>query len=366
MRSPEEFVLPWVKAAEPYSDKHMDVAWENPQILRMMSNENLMAPSEAVLDAVLEAARLGNLYPGSGPELRRKLGEAAGLTAEHVVLGDGSTDVINFVVHTFVGPGEDALIHVPTFPMYAARIRVAGGNVLAVPMRQDFYWDVDAMLKAVSARTKLVFVCSPNNPTGNQIAESDLIRILELGIPTFFDEAYYELEDDVVSRVALIKRYPHMMVNRTMSKAFGLAGFRLGYLLCDPGLASYFNRVRIPWNVGLITLAAAQAGLEDTHEQARKRNNVLQGRRYIHDEINKMPGLRAFPSEGNFVLIDASALDKESLEIRDHMAERGIFIRPMSGHNMAKGFIRVTVGTPNQNNKFIRLFSEYVREVLGA
>jgi histidinol-phosphate aminotransferase len=366
MRSPEEFIVPWVKDAEPYSDKHMDVAWENPQILRMMSNENLMAPSEAVLDAVLEAARLGNLYPGSGPELRRKLGEAAGLTAEHVVLGDGSTDVINFVVHTFVGPGEDALIHVPTFPMYAARIRVAGGNVLAVPMRPDFYWDVDAMLKAVTPRTKLVFVCSPNNPTGNQIAEGDLIRILELGIPTFFDEAYYELEENVASRVPLIKTYPHMMVNRTMSKAFGLAGFRLGYLLCDPGLASYFNRVRIPWNVGLITLAAALAGLEDTHEQARKRNNVLQGRRFIHDEINKMPGLRAYPSEGNFVLIDASALNKESLEIRDRMTERGIFIRPMSGHNMAKGFIRVTVGTPDQNQKFIQLFGQYVREVLGA
>jgi histidinol-phosphate aminotransferase len=222
------------------------------------------------------------------------------------------------------------------------------------------------MVKAVTPRTKLVFVCSPNNPTGNQIAESDLVRILELGIPTFFDEAYYELEESVVSRVSLIKSYPHMMVNRTMSKAYGLAGFRLGYLLCDPRLASYFNRVRIPWNVGVITLAAALAGLEDTHEQARKRKNVLLGRRYIHDEINKMPGLRAYPSEGNFVLIDASALDKESLEIRDHMAERGIFIRPMSGHNMAKGFIRVTVGTPDQNHKFIQLFGEYVREALEA
>lgn len=365
MRSAEDFIVPWVKAAEPYSDKHMDVAWENPQILRMMSNENLIGPSEAVLDAVMEAARSGNLYPGSGPELRRKLGEAAGLTADHVVLGDGSTDVINFVVHTFVAPGDDALIHVPTFPMYAARIKVAGGNVLSVPMRRDFSWDIDGMLKAVTGRTKLVFVCSPNNPTGNQIPEGDLIRILELGIPTFFDEAYYELEENVVSRVALIKKYPHMMVNRTMSKAFGLAGFRLGYLLCDPGLASYFNRVRIPWNVGLITLAAALAGLQDTQEQERKRNNVLQGRRYIHDEINKMPGLRAYPSEGNFVLIDASALDKESLEIRDRMAQRGIFIRPMSGHNMARGFIRVTIGTPANNERFIKEFGQYVREILG-
>ncbi|HEY5981864.1 MAG TPA: histidinol-phosphate transaminase [Anaerolineales bacterium] len=366
MKSPEEFIVPWVKSAEPYSDKHMDVAWQNPHIVRMMSNENLLAPSEAVLDAVLDAARLGNLYPGSGPELRRKLGESAGLTADHVVLGDGSTDVINFVVHTFVAPGEDALIHVPTFPMYAARIRVAGGNVIAVPMRSDFSWDIDAMLKAVTPKTKLIFICSPNNPTGNQIGEADLLRILELGIPTFFDEAYYELEERVVSRVLLIKKYPHMMVNRTLSKAFGLAGFRLGYILCDPGLASYFNRVRIPWNVGLITLAAALAGLNDRDDQVRKRNNVLQGRRYIHDEINKLPGLRAYPSEGNFVLIDASVLDKESSEIRDRMAERGIFIRPMSGHNMAKGFIRITVGTPEQNHQFVRLFSEYVREELGT
>jgi len=366
MRSPEEFIVPWVKAAEPYSDKHMDVAWEHPEILRMMSNENLLPPSEAVLDAVLEAARLGNLYPGSGPELRRKLGEGAGLTADHVVLGDGSTDVINFVVHSFVAPGEDAMIHVPTFPMYAARIRVAGGNVIAVPMGQDFSWDVDAMLKAASARTKLIFICSPNNPTGNQIEEGDLLRILELGIPTFLDEAYYELEENVASRASLIKKHPHLLVNRTLSKAYGLAGFRLGYVLCDPSLASYFNRVRIPWNVGLITLAAALAGLEDKQDQARKRNNILQGRRYIHDEINKMPGLRAHPSEGNFVLIDASVLDRESTEIRDQMAERGIFIRPMSGHNMTKGFIRITVGTPEQNQQFIRLFGEYVREVLGT
>jgi histidinol-phosphate aminotransferase len=366
MKSAEDFIVPWVKSSEPYSDKHMDIAWENPQIIRMMSNENLLAPSEQVLDAIVEAARLGNLYPGSGPELRKKLGEAAGLTADHVILGNGSTDVINFVVHTFIAPGEDAVISVPTFPMYAARVRVAGGNVISVPVKSDFYWDVDAILKAVTSRTKLIFICSPNNPTGNQITEADLLRILELGIPTFFDEAYYELENQVRTRAPLIQKYPHMMVNRTFSKAFGLAGFRVGYLLCDSKLAAYFNRVRIPWNVSLIAFAAALAGLEDVEDQKRKRKNTIQGRDYIYEEINKMPGLRAFPSEGNFVLIDASVLDKESNEIRDIMAERGIFIRPMSGHNMAKGFIRITVGTPEQNRLFIKIFGEYVKEVLGV
>lgn len=366
MKSAEDFIVPWVKSAEPYSDKHMDIAWENPQVIRMMSNENLLAPSEGVLDAIMEAARLGNLYPGSGPQLRKKLGEAAGLTADHAVLGNGSTDVINFVAHTFVAPGEDVVIPVPTFPMYEARVRVAGGNVISVPMRSDFYWDMEAILKAVTPKTKLIFVCSPNNPTGNQILEEDLLRILELGIPTFFDEAYYELENKVATRAGLIKKYPHMMVNRTFSKAFGLAGLRVGYLLCDPKLASYFNRVRIPWNVSLVALAAALAGLEDADDQGRKRQNTLQGRQYIYEEINRMPGLRAYPSEGNFVLIDASVLGKDSGEIRDHMAGKGIFIRPMSGHNMAKGFIRITVGTPEQNRLFIQTFGKYVKEVLGT
>jgi histidinol-phosphate aminotransferase len=363
MRTAEDFIVPWVKTAEPYSDKHMDIAWENPQVVRMMSNENLIPPSEAVLDAVMDAARLGNLYPGSGPELRKKLGEAAGLTADHVVLGNGSTDVINFVVHTFVAPGEEVIISIPTFPMYEARVKVAGGLAVSVPMTKDFYWDMDALLKAVSPKTKLIFLCSPNNPTGNQIAEIDLLRILDLGIPTFFDEAYYELENEVKTRAGLIKKYPHLLVNRTFSKAFGLAGFRVGYLLCDPKLASYFNRVRIPWNVSLLALAAALAGLDDKEDQEKKRRNTITGRNYICEQINKIPGLKAFPSEGNFVLIDASALGKDSTEMRDRMAEKGIFIRPMSGHNMARGFIRITVATPEQNRLFIDTFKEYVSEI---
>jgi len=365
MKSTEEYIVPWVKSAEPYSDKHMDIAWEKPEVIRMMSNENLLAPSKKVLDALMEAACLGNLYPGSGPQLRKKVGEKAGLTADHVVLGNGSTDVINFVVHTFVAPGDEVVIPVPTFPMYEARVRVTGGIPVQIPMKPDFYWDMDAILGAVTPKTKLIFICSPNNPTGLQIDEKDLIRILDLGIPTFFDEAYYELENTVQSRVNLIQQYPHMFVNRTFSKAMGLAGFRVGYVLCEPKLASYFNRVRFPWNVSQLSIAAALAELEDVEDQERKRQVVIEGRNYIYKEINAMPGFRAFPSEGNFVLIDASVLGKDSLEIRDHMTARGIFIRPMSGHHMALGFIRITVGTMEQNNKFIAAFKEYAQEVIN-
>jgi histidinol-phosphate aminotransferase len=156
-----------------------------------------------------------------------------------------------------------------------------------------------------------------------------------------------------------------MMVNRTFSKAFGLAGLRIGYILCDPALASYFNRVRFPWNVSQIAIAAALAAIQDMADQQRKRQNIIAGRNYIFTEINKFPGFKAFPSEGNFVLIDASTLGEDSLAIRDRMAEKGIFIRPMSGHNMARGFIRITVGTPEQNRLFIQTFKEYIREIRG-
>ena len=321
MKIPMEFINPWVVTAEPYSDKHMDIAWENPDILRMMSNENLIEPPRAVIDAIVQAAQLGNLYPGSGPQLRKKLGEAAGLSAEHVVLGNGSTDVINFVIHTFVGPGDEVLIPVPSFPMYESRTKVAGGKVVQVPFTPEFYWDMEGIMKAVTRKTKLIFICSPNNPTGNRIADHDLRRILDLGIPVFFDEAYYELADVVETKAGWLKEYPHMVINRTFSKAHGLAGFRIGYVLCDPGLATFFNRVRIPWNVSLLGIAAALAQLEDTGDQKLKRQTVIQGREFIFTEINKIPGLKAYPSEGNFVLVDAHTLDKTSEEIRDAICD---------------------------------------------
>jgi histidinol-phosphate aminotransferase len=160
-----------------------------------------------------------------------------------------------------------------------------------------------------------------------------------------------------------VERFPHLMVNRTFSKAYGLAGFRIGYLLCDPKLASYFNRVRIPWNVSLISIAAALASLEDMQDQQVKRQNIIDGRKYIYEQVCQIPGLQAYPSEGNFVLIDGSSLGISSTEIRDRMQSKGIFIRPMSGHNMPKGFIRVTVGTAEQNRFFIRCLKKLVAEL---
>jgi histidinol-phosphate aminotransferase len=362
MRNIEEFIVPWVRDSAPYSAKHMDIAWENPDIIRLMSNENLSPPSERVLDAMVEAAQLGNLYPGSGPELRKILGEKVGLSADNVVLGNGSTDVINFVLGTFVTPGDEVILPVPTFGMYAARTLIHGGLPVEVHTNDASYWRVDQILDAITAQTKLIFICSPNNPSGNTILESDLRRILDAGIPVFFDEAYYELQTEVVTRAPLIRDYPHLMVNRTFSKAYGLAGFRLGYLYCDETLADYFNRVKIPWNVSLPAIAVALAALDDEGDLAKRRQIILEGRDFIREQINQIHQVWAYPSEGNFVLIDAGVLGLTSFEIRDRMKEKGVFIRPMSGHNLARGFFRVTVGLPEHNQLFIDKFTELVEE----
>jgi len=364
MKSVEEYIVPWVHNAESYSDKHMDFAWDHPEILRLMSNENLLTPPPSVVAAVKKAVEMGNLYPGSGKRVRQLLAEREGLEADNIVLGNGSTDVINFILHTLVAPGEDVVISVPTFSMYVIRTRINGGNPITVPMTPDFYWDINAILKAVTPKTKLIFICSPNNPTGNMIKDEDLKKILDLGIPTFLDEAYYELEDKPKSRTYLLKDYKNLIINRTFSKAYGLAGFRVGYAIADKMVISYFNRSRIPWNVSLIALAAAEAALQDEADHQRKRKNTIDGRQYLIQELAKIPGIKPYASEGNFVLFDASILGKTSQEIKDDIIARGIFIRSMEGHGTRQGFMRVTVGTPEMNQKFIAVFKQYVADVM--
>lgn len=365
MKPVEEYIVPWVREAESYSDKHLEFAWAHPDVVRMMSNENPLPPPQSVLDAIMEMAQRGNLYPNTGPQLRQKLGEAAGLGADNVMLGNGSTDVLNVLIQTFVAPGEEVVIAVPTFSMYETRARVNGAVPVLVPMTPDFDWDVDGIIKAVTGKTKLIFICTPNNPTGNQMAESDLRRILDLGVPTLIDEAYYELEDEPHTLAHLVKEYPNAIINRTFSKAYGLAGLRVGYALADETVISYMNRMKIPWNVSLIALAAALAAVEDEEDQRRKYQNNQDGRRYLEEEINRIPGLQAFPSEGNFVLFDASSLGKTSVQIKDDLIARGVFIRPMSPHHMKEGFVRVTVGTPEQNALFIETLREYVADTKG-
>ena len=259
----EVFAPTWVRGAAPYREDHFQLAEREARtrpggIARLMSNESPFAPSQRVVDAVMAALTRGHLYPdvAMARELRRRLTSVHHLSEDSCVLGAGSSEVIDLLLRAFVAPGEEVLVAVPTFSMYESRARIGGGVPVIVPMRDDLTLDVPAILEAVTERTKLLFLCSPNNPTGKRIEEGALRRLLRLGIPTVVDEAYVEFGDDDTSVADLIATTPNLVVVRTSSKAFGLAGVRVGYALaCEP-VIRLLTRVKLPWNVSTLALAA--------------------------------------------------------------------------------------------------------------
>lgn len=359
----ELFAPSWVRAAKPYNEDHFAVADEL-DVVRMMSNESPYAPSPRVLNAIMEAATRGNLYPGGARALRQKLAARDALEESSVILGAGSTEIIDIIIRSFVAPGEEVLLSVPTFSMYEARTRTVGGIPVLVPMTQDHEHDVPALIRAVTERTKLIFVCTPNNPTGNRIAESDLRRILRLGLPTVVDEAYYELGSSG-SLSYLLKEFPNAILLRTFSKAFGLAGMRLGYALGHPAVVRLLARVKVPWNIPSLTLAAASAALDDAAELDARINELKQARERLSVQLSKIPGVVAIPSEGNFILVDISATQLTADEVVDEVLRDGVLIRSLAVHHAKRSYVRVTVGTPQQNDRCAEVVARAVTRLTG-
>jgi histidinol-phosphate aminotransferase len=363
----ELFSPSWVRAAQPYNEDHFAFAEKNGDIVRMMSNESPFTPSARVLDAVMQAALGGNLYPSRAKELREKLATREGLASDHVLLGAGSAELIDLAVRTFVAPGEEVLISTPTFSMYEARTRVAGGIPVMVPMLGGGL-DVPGIISSINERTKLIFLCTPNNPTGTRIPESQLRRILALGLPTVIDEAYFELSGDGASYYYLVAEYPNALVLRTFSKAFGLAGMRVGYALGNPAHIRLLSRVKVPWNLSSLSIAAACATLEDVAEQEDRIQALRDGRAYLERELARLPGMHIRPSEANFVLVDADGTGFDSDELVRQMLQRGFFIRSLRSHfgdtadpgARGRSLVRITVGDREQNVRCVRAMREVV------
>jgi histidinol-phosphate aminotransferase len=356
-----EFYAPsWVRAAKPYNEDHFAVAEQN-DVLRMMSNESPYAPSPRVINAIVEAATRGNFYPGGAPALKSKLARRDNQVEGSVILGAGSTELIDLVIRTFVGPGEEVLLSVPTFSMYEARTRTVGGIPVLVPMTEDHDHDLAGLIRGVTERTKVIFLCTPNNPTGGRISEADLTRLLRLGLPTVIDEAYHEFTPGE-SFTRLLEEFPNAIVLRTFSKAFGLAGIRLGYALAHPAVVRLLSRVKVPWNIPAITLAAASAALDDAAEFDARISELRVARAELTDRLQRIEGLEPVPSEGNFVLIDVSATGQSAERLVESMLKDGVLIRSLSVHHAKRSYVRVTVGTREQNLRCIAAFER----VLGG
>ena len=357
-----EFYAPsWVRAAKPYNEDHFAVADSQSDVLRMMSNESPYAPSPRVINAIIEAATRGNYYPGGAPALKSKLARRDALGDGSVILGAGSTELIDVVIRTFVGPGEEVLLSVPTFSMYEARTRTVGGIPVLVPMTEDHDHDLAGLIRGVTERTKVIFLCTPNNPTGGRISEVDMKRLLRLGLPTVIDEAYHEFgAGESFSR--LLEEFPNAIVLRTFSKAYGLAGVRLGYALAHPAVIRLLSRVKVPWNIPAITLAAASAALDDAAEFDARISELRVARDELVEKLRRIDGLLPAPSEGNFVLIDVSHTGQTAERLVEAMLKDGVLIRSLSVHHAKRSYVRVTVGTPEQNLRCVAAFER----VLGG
>lgn len=350
----ETFAPSWVRAAKPYDEHHFAVA-ERKGAARMMSNESPFPPSPRVMQAIVDAASRGNHYPGGSKALSDKISRRESLPSGSVLFGAGSTELIDVVIRTFVGPGEEVLLSVPTFSMYEARTRVTGGIPVLVPMTDTHEHDLNGLIRAVNERTKVLFLCSPNNPTGNRMSQIDLRRMLRLGLPTVIDEAYFDFETDG-SSTGLLAEFPNAIVLRTFSKAFGLAGLRLGYALAHPVVIRLLSRVKVPWNVPSLVLAAAAAALDDQAEFEARREELSSGRLELFNALSSLPGLAPVQGEGNFVLIDVSRTGHTAERLVELLLEQGVLIRSLTVHHAARSYVRVTVGTREQNARCLRAF----------
>jgi histidinol-phosphate aminotransferase len=229
-------------------------------------------------------------------------------------------------------------------------------------MAPDLQYDVPAMLRAVTPRTKVIIVCTPNNPTGDFISDGDLMKIVELGIPTLIDEAYLEYHPEHESKAPLIRKYNHLIVAHTFSKAYGMAGIRFGYALADEKLIDYFRKIQIPWNTSLLSIAAAEAALDEGGELERKAAYNNAGVDYVCKELSKIPGVTPYYSHGNYVLIDATDTGATGKEIVDYVFEKtGVMLKHFAPLRGRSGFFRISLGTHEENSLCVSAIKRFLR-----
>ncbi|MGD2064422.1 MAG: histidinol-phosphate transaminase [Nitrospirota bacterium] len=319
-------------------------------IVKLASNENPLGPSPRAIDAARTAVTEIHRYPdGGGFEVTRALARHLDVEPAAIVLGNGSNELLDLVVRTFHRPGDTAITSANSFVVYPLAMGVVGSECRQVAMRDDTY-DLDALIAAVDETTRFVFLANPNNPTGTAITRTSLIAFLDR-LPEHclccLDEAYFEYRDpaaDPVDGVALFSAGRRVAVFRTFSKAYGLAGLRIGYLVIDPALAADVHRVREPFNTNHVAQKAALAALEDTDHLARVVAENAAGRKWLGDALRNL-GLAPPASQANFVYVD---LGRPAAPVYEVMLKAGVIVRPVGPTQ-----IRITVGTEAENRRCI-------------
>lgn len=347
---------------KPIDELARELGLDVSSIVKLASNENPLGPSPKALEAIqTELADLSRYPDGAGFELKKALSQKLSITPEQITLGNGSSDILDFIVRVFANDGDDVVMSQHAFAVYGLVAKMVGANIISVPAK-DFGHDLMAMKDAITEKTRIVFVTNPNNPTGTWSTRDELLAFLSQvpeKVIVLLDEAYFEYvhEADYPNGIELLNDYPNLVVTRTFSKAYGLASLRVGYGVSSPELADLMNRVRPPFNVDSFALAAAKATLLDDDYVAESIAVNDQGMAYLTAEFDRL-SLEFIPSVGNFISFKVPA-GVDAKEVYQELLKRGVIVRPVAGYEMPE-YLRVSIGTQSENTAFIQALEQVI------
>lgn len=355
LANPQLRDLPVYEPGKPIEETARELGARPDEIVKLASNENPLGPSPKALAAMRAALERANLYPdGGGFYLREALAAKLGVGRDHIILGAGSNEIIEFFGHAFLDRGDEIVTSEHAFVVYKLVAAVFGARTIEVPS-PDLRHNLDGILAAINPKTRLVFIANPNNPTGTLLGQDEIDRFMER-IPSHvvvaFDEAYFEYLDEPPDTLRFVREGRNVAVLRTFSKIQGLANLRVGYGIARPELIQVLHKTRQPFNVSGLAQAAALAGLGDEQHLRKTKQITDEGRVYLQGEFAAM-GLRFIPSAGNFVLVHVG----DGIRIFRELLQRRIIVRALKGYNLAE-WVRISIGTMEQNRRCIAALKE--------
>lgn len=331
------------------------------EVIKLASNENPLGASPKALSAIRKRLNSINRYPDSqGFYLKKQISRRLNLKPSNLILGNGSDELIDIIIKAFVEDDENIITSETTFLEYEIIAKVNNRKVITVPLRY-FKYDLEAIKKRINQKTKLIFISNPNNPTGTYITSAELKDFLDFlpeNVILVLDEAYDTFIDvnDYPEGIGFISGN-NLIALKTFSKAYGLAGLRIGYAAANADFIFHMERCRQPFNVNILAQAAAEAALGDKAFLAKTRKTILEGKAYLYGELRKS-GIAYVPSVANFILIDTGS---DGVEIFKNMLKYGVIVRDMKQYGL-NNFIRVTIGTKMENERFIRAFKKVLKK----
>ncbi len=357
-KSLQELASPFLKGLIPYSPgKPVEEVERELGIkgaIKLASNENPLGPSPRALRALREALPESHRYPdGGGYYLKQGLAARLGVTPEHLILGNGCNEILELMARCFLLPGDEAVIADPAFVIYGTLAQLQGCEKLLVPLKAWTH-DLEAMARAVTEKTKMVFIGNPNNPTGTVTSPAEIeafMRAIPGDVIVVIDEAYVEYVPPELAPDSLrhVREGRWVIVLRTFSKIYGLAGLRIGYGIAPPSMVELLDRARAPFNVNALAQRAALAAIDDEDHVANSRRVNEQGKAYLSAELGRL-GLLSPPSAANFLLVD---VERDGGAVAQALLQEGVIVRPMGGPSLPT-HIRVSIGTPPENERFIQ------------